>query len=193
MIDEITAPDIRFEYSLHTPLLGRDAVREFAHTFRGAFPDLGFEATAGLIAEGDYVVGRWIGGGTHTGAPMTDLPLGGLPNANTGKRMRFTGTTVPHGPRRRPSQRGGHRHRSGCQDVMAEERYLTIGGAASAMCRAGPKQPPPECTARPSARAPANPRQRPPADPPVDASQGGKSVERSLSLRLGRHLLRGAG
>jgi len=25
---------------------------------------------------------------------MTDLPLGGLPEANTGKTMRFTGTTV---------------------------------------------------------------------------------------------------
>jgi predicted ester cyclase len=94
VIDEIAAPDIRFEYSLHAPLRGRDAVREFAETFRGSFPDLGFEGTAELIAEGDYVVGQWIGGGTHTGHPMTDLPLGGLPTANTGKRMRFTGTTV---------------------------------------------------------------------------------------------------
>jgi hypothetical protein len=25
---------------------------------------------------------------------MTDLPLGGLPEANTGKTVRFTGTTV---------------------------------------------------------------------------------------------------
>ena len=25
---------------------------------------------------------------------MTDLPLGGLPEANTGKTMRFSGTTV---------------------------------------------------------------------------------------------------
>ena len=25
---------------------------------------------------------------------MTDLPLGGLPEANTGKTMRFTGTTI---------------------------------------------------------------------------------------------------
>jgi predicted ester cyclase len=27
--------------------------------FREAFPDLGFGATADLIAEGDYVVGQW--------------------------------------------------------------------------------------------------------------------------------------
>jgi hypothetical protein len=40
------------------------------------------------------VVGQWIGGGTHTGDPMTDLPLGGMPKPNTGKTMRFTGITI---------------------------------------------------------------------------------------------------
>jgi hypothetical protein len=44
IIDELAAPDIRFEYSLHAPLRGRDAVREFATNFRAAFPDLGFGA-----------------------------------------------------------------------------------------------------------------------------------------------------
>lgn len=94
IVDELAAPGIRFEYSLHAPLKGRDAVGEFATHFRAAFPDLAFGGTADLIAEGDYVVGQWIGGGTHTGTPMTDLPLGGLPRANTGKTMRFTGITV---------------------------------------------------------------------------------------------------
>ncbi len=94
VIDEIAAPDIRFEYSLHAPLKGREQVHAFAKAFRAAFPDLEFGATADLIAEGDYVVGQWIGGGTHTGEPLTDLPLGGLPNADTGKTLRFTGTTI---------------------------------------------------------------------------------------------------
>ena len=94
IIDELAHPDIRFEYSLHQPLRGRDAVRQFATDFRAAFPDLAFVGTADLLAEGDYVVGQWIGGGTHTGAPMTDMPLGGLPEPNTGKTVRFTGTTV---------------------------------------------------------------------------------------------------
>ncbi|GAB3294548.1 hypothetical protein GCM10027298_03390 [Epidermidibacterium keratini] len=40
------------------------------------------------------MVGQWIGGGTHTGDPMTNFPLCGLPTANTGKTMRFTGTSV---------------------------------------------------------------------------------------------------
>jgi predicted ester cyclase len=93
VIDELAAPDIRFEYSLHTPLRGRDQVREFALAFREAFPDLGFGATADLIAEGDYVVGQWKGGGTHTGPAFDDLPVGSLP-ANSGRKMEFTGTTV---------------------------------------------------------------------------------------------------
>jgi predicted ester cyclase len=46
-----------------------------------------------LIAEGDYVVGRWEGGGTHTGPAFDDFLLGSLPPA-TGRKMRFTGTTV---------------------------------------------------------------------------------------------------
>ncbi|HUN34265.1 MAG TPA: ester cyclase, partial [Trebonia sp.] len=61
--------------------------------FRGAFPDLNFWGTADLIAEGDYVVGQWEGGGTHTGDAFDDMPYGPL-QAATGKVMRFTGTTV---------------------------------------------------------------------------------------------------
>jgi predicted ester cyclase len=93
VIDELAAPDIRFEYSMHAPCKGRDEVRRFATEFRAAFPDLGFEGTAELIAEGDYVVGQWKGGGTHTGPAFTDLPIGSL-SENSGKTMRFTGTSV---------------------------------------------------------------------------------------------------
>jgi len=71
----------------------RDEVRAFATKFRAAFPDLNFWGTADLIAEGDYVVGQWEGGGTHTGKAFSDLPVGSLP-AGSGKKMRFTGTSV---------------------------------------------------------------------------------------------------
>jgi hypothetical protein len=37
--------------------------------------------------------GRWEGGGTHTGPAFTDFLIGSLPPA-TGRKMRFTGTTV---------------------------------------------------------------------------------------------------
>jgi predicted ester cyclase len=93
VIDELASPDIRFEYSLHAPCRGRDQVREFAAKFRAAFPDLAFGATAELIAEGEYVVGQWVGGGTQTGDAFDDMPIGSLP-AGSGKTMRFTGTTV---------------------------------------------------------------------------------------------------
>ncbi|WP_429326634.1 ester cyclase [Paraburkholderia sp. GAS348] len=56
-------------------------------------PDLNFWGAANLIAEGDYVVGRWEGGGTHTGPAFSDFLVGSLPPA-TGRTMRFTGTTV---------------------------------------------------------------------------------------------------
>ena len=61
--------------------------------FRAAFADLKFWGTADLIAEGDYVVGRWEGGGTHTGHAFSDFLVGSLPAAS-GRKMRFTGTTV---------------------------------------------------------------------------------------------------
>ena len=93
VIDELAAPDIRFEYSMHAPRRGREDVKKFATEFRAAFPDLNFWGTADLIAEGDYVVGQWEGGGTQTGDAFDDMPIGSLP-AGTGKTMRFTGITV---------------------------------------------------------------------------------------------------
>ena len=41
----------------------------------------------------DFVVGRWKGGGTHTGPAFSDFLIGSLPAAS-GQRMHFTGTTV---------------------------------------------------------------------------------------------------
>jgi predicted ester cyclase len=93
VVDEIAAPDMLLKYSLHAPRRGRDDIKAFMTDFRVAFPDLNFWGTADLIAEGDYVVGRWEGGGTHTGPAFKDFLVGSLPAA-TGRKMRFTGTTV---------------------------------------------------------------------------------------------------
>jgi predicted ester cyclase len=93
IVDELAAPDMLLQYSLHAPRRGRDDVRAFMIAFRDAFPDLNFWGTADLIAEGDYVVGRWEGGGTHTGPAFDDFLVGSLP-ARSGRKMRFTGTTV---------------------------------------------------------------------------------------------------
>jgi predicted ester cyclase len=93
VVDNLAAPDILLQYSLHAPRRGRDDVRAFMMAFREAFPDLGFAGTADLIAEGDCVVGRWEGGGTHTGPAFSDFLAGALP-AGSGRRMRFSGVTV---------------------------------------------------------------------------------------------------
>ena len=93
IVDDLAAPDMLLQYSLHAPRRGRDDIKAFMSAFRTAFPDLNFWGTADLIAEGDYVVGRWEGGGTHTGPAFSDFLLGSLPAA-TGRTMHFTGTTV---------------------------------------------------------------------------------------------------
>src|SRR3954468_8633218 len=93
VVDEIAHPDMLLKYSLHAPRRGRDDIKAFMIDFRAAFPDLNFWGTADLIAEGDYVVGQWEGGGTHTGPAFDDFLSGDLPAA-TGRKMRFTGVTV---------------------------------------------------------------------------------------------------
>ena len=93
IVDELATPDMLLQYSLHEPRRGREDIKAFMTGFREAFPDLNFWGAADLIAEGDYVVGRWEGGGTHTGPAFRDFLSGSLPAA-TGRKMRFTGTTV---------------------------------------------------------------------------------------------------
>ena len=93
VVDENAAPDMLLKYSLHEPRKGRADIKAFMTDFRAAFPDLNFWGTADLIAEGDYVVGQWEGGGSHTGPAFNDFLIGGLPAA-TGRKMNFTGTTV---------------------------------------------------------------------------------------------------
>ena len=93
IVDELAAPDMLLQYSLHEPRRGRQDIKAFMTGFREAFPDLNFWGAAELIAEGDHVVGRWEGGGTHTGPAFGDFLIGSLPAA-TGRKMRFTGTTV---------------------------------------------------------------------------------------------------
>jgi predicted ester cyclase len=59
------------------------------------FPGISFHAYQhALIASGPYVVGRWIGGGTHTGDAFYDLAVGALDKPNTGKKMYFSGITI---------------------------------------------------------------------------------------------------
>jgi len=126
VIDELAAPDIRFEYSLHAPCRGRDQVREFAAGFRAAFPDLGFTGTADLIAEGNYVVGQWEGGGTQTGAAFADMPIGSLPAA-TGRDDALHGHHCAEG-RGRPDHRGDRPGRRGHGAPAARPDHTGLTG-----------------------------------------------------------------
>ncbi len=93
IIDELADSDMILQYSLHKPRKGQADIKDFMKKFRDAFPDLSFKGAYPLLADGEYVIARWIGGGTHTGKAFSDWPIGSLPAA-TGRKMYFSGTTV---------------------------------------------------------------------------------------------------
>lgn len=93
VIDRLAAPDMILQYSLHKPRKGHSDIKDFMKKFRDAFPNLAFDGAYPLLSDGEFVIARWVGGGTHTGTAFNDWPVGELP-ANTGRTMRFTGTTV---------------------------------------------------------------------------------------------------
>ena len=66
IVDELAAPDMLLQYSLHEPRRGREDIKAFMTGFREAFPDLNFWGAADLIAEGDYVVLQTHGQGRKT-------------------------------------------------------------------------------------------------------------------------------
>jgi predicted ester cyclase len=93
IVEELGAPDILLQYLLQAPHRGRADVTRFMTEFREAFPDLSVTGADDFASEGDLVVGRWEGWGTHTGPAYCDFLVGCLPAAS-GEKMRFSGTTV---------------------------------------------------------------------------------------------------
>ena len=87
VVEEIFSP----EYVSHEPTSGEvrgiEGARRFAATFREAFPDLR-NTIEDMVAEGDKVVMRFRGSGTHEGETTEAF---GSP---TGKRMEITGITI---------------------------------------------------------------------------------------------------
>ena len=85
-VEEIIAPD----YVSYEPTSGQtrgiEGAKQFAATFRQAFPDL--ENTIDdMVAEGDKVVVRFKARGTHDGETEAFGPA-------TGRRMEITGITI---------------------------------------------------------------------------------------------------
>ena len=84
--DELFADDyVRHDLRAGDPTPGPEGQKEIAAAFRAAFPDLTWEIDF-LLADGDFVVGRWTTTGTHLG------PWAGV--EPTGRPMRFSAINV---------------------------------------------------------------------------------------------------
>ena len=86
LVDELFAPN----FVLHDPsvpqeVLGPEGIRQYITMYRTAYPDTYF-TIEDQIAEGDRVVTRWTGQGTHQGELM------GIPP--TGARVTVTGIEI---------------------------------------------------------------------------------------------------
>jgi len=82
--DELLADGARLHVAIPgTPdLLDRDGHKQLVAMFRAALPDIR-NTVEDIIAEGDSVVVRWSGMGTHTGELM-GVPGSGRPVSTTG-------------------------------------------------------------------------------------------------------------
>ena len=93
VVDEIAAPDMLLEIfaARASPRARRHQGVHDRLPRRVPRPELLGDGRSDR--RGRHVVGRWEGGGTHTGPAFNDFLVGSLPAA-TGRKMRFTGTTV---------------------------------------------------------------------------------------------------
>lgn len=90
VIDELMAPDFIFSIPTHPETYhGPDGFKNLVTMLRGAFPDVHL-AVMHLLAQGDTVVGHWIGSGNHTGGPL-HTTVGDIPP--TGKSFIIDGMT----------------------------------------------------------------------------------------------------
>lgn len=93
IVDKLLAPEASLVYPGRDVISGHQAIRQFMQGFRQAYPNLAFWQVGELIAEGDYVIGRFDGMGTHTGQSFND-PIVGVPGENSGLSIRLTGGSI---------------------------------------------------------------------------------------------------
>lgn len=93
VIERYLASDAELIYPGRETLCSHQSIQQFMLAFRRAYPNLQFWQVGELIAEGDYIIGRWDGMATHTGSAFDD-PLVGVPYANSGMSIRFTGGNI---------------------------------------------------------------------------------------------------
>jgi steroid delta-isomerase-like uncharacterized protein len=86
LIDELVAQGyVGHDPTQPGPIQGRDGFRQFVGMYQSAFHDATVTIDE-LISEGDLVVTRWTGRGTHTGELMEIAP--------TGKEVTVSGITI---------------------------------------------------------------------------------------------------
>jgi steroid delta-isomerase-like uncharacterized protein len=84
--DELFAQDyVRHDFRAGEAAPGPEGQKQIAAAFREAFPDLTWEVDF-ILADGDFVAGRWTATGTHLGSWAGVEP--------TGRSMRFSGINV---------------------------------------------------------------------------------------------------
>jgi len=93
IIKKFADEKIVMQYPIHGKHKWSGAIITMIDRLRSAFPDLKFWVNWDLVAEWNYVVGRWEWGWIHTWWDFSDLPAGKL-KANSGKKLYFTGMTV---------------------------------------------------------------------------------------------------
>jgi predicted ester cyclase len=93
IVDDLAADDVLIQFSLQTPCRGRSAAKNFLLGIREIFHGLEFHASADLVVDGEYVMARLKGIGTHAGAAFLDFLIGFFPT-NSGRKVQFAGTTT---------------------------------------------------------------------------------------------------
>ena len=110
LIDELFAPDF-VDHDPSNPLPGLEGVRQLVSMYRGAFPDLHL-TIEDEITEGDRIVARFTGRGTHRGLLM------GIPPS--GKRVTITAIDILRFENGRIAEHWGN------QDLLGMMRQLGV-------------------------------------------------------------------
>lgn len=93
IVDQLAADGVLIQFSLQTLCRGRSAAKNFLLGIREIFQGLEFRRSAELVVDGEYVVARLEGFGTHAGAVFLDFLIGFFP-ANSGRKVHLAGMTT---------------------------------------------------------------------------------------------------
>ena len=92
VIDEVFAPDYVVHYPGVPPIRGLKDAKAALGAFLDAFPDMQF-TIEDQLAEGDKVLTRWVGRGTHSGE-YRGFPQAARPIPPTGRPVEFSANDI---------------------------------------------------------------------------------------------------